>query len=183
MDDSSAAFQITKVEARTLLHLKTWMPSCEPLNASLLFAGMELPLRVGDTQPGTFRILCVGPGEWLLVSQANQPSGLDQQADAELSTCALALTDMSHAFASFELQGSAVRELIAKGCGLDLHPQSFPVGRCARTRLAQIHVVLECPSRLDHFELSVSRSYSEYLHSWLSDAAREFEGAALRWLS
>jgi sarcosine oxidase subunit gamma len=65
--------------------------------------------------------------------------------------------------------------LLSKGCGLDLHPRSFPAGRCARTRFAQIPVVLDCPDEDSRFDMYAGRSYRQYLHEWLLDAAVEFE--------
>jgi sarcosine oxidase subunit gamma len=73
------------------------------------------------------------------------------------------------------VRGSAARELLSKGCGLDLHPESFPAGHCARARFAQIPVVIECLEEPPRFEMTVARSYLQYLQSWLEDAAVEFE--------
>jgi sarcosine oxidase subunit gamma len=81
---------------------------------------------------------------------------------------------MTDGLTAFRLQGPLTRELLSKGCGLDLHPQSLPPGRCARTRLAQIPVVMDFLDDSSDIDLYVARSYGAYLHSWLTDAAAEW---------
>ena len=109
--------------------------------------------------------MCLGPADWLLVSQMHFAT--------EVSAQGLALVELTDGVAGLAVTGSAVRELLAKGCGLDLHPRSFPAGRCARTRFAQIPLVMDC-LEASRFELYAARSYEHYLHAWLDDAAREF---------
>jgi sarcosine oxidase gamma subunit len=46
----------------------------------------------------------------------------------------------------------------------------FPAGRCTRTRLAQLAVVVDCIDPAPRFELYFGRSYLKYLHAWLVDA-------------
>jgi sarcosine oxidase subunit gamma len=67
--------------------------------------------------------------------------------------------DYSDRLAVIEVRGTAARALLSKGCGLDLSDRAFPARYCARTRFAQLAVILEC---LDdsRFELTVARSYS-----------------------
>jgi sarcosine oxidase subunit gamma len=65
--------------------------------------------------------------------------------------------------------------VLSKSCGLDFHPRRFALGHCARTRFAQIPVLIDCVDALPRFELYVQKSYSHYLEDWLIDAALEFE--------
>jgi sarcosine oxidase subunit gamma len=117
---------------------------------------------VGTTSSAPFHALCVGPTEWLIV----QPERYAPRVAAD----GLAIVDLSDGIVSLDVRGTAVREVLSAGCGLDLHPQRFPPGRCARTRLGHIAVVVEC---LDEhcFELHVARSQARYLTGWLADAA------------
>jgi hypothetical protein len=62
----------------------------------------------------------------------------------------------------------------SKSCGLDLHPRTFPVGRCARTRFAQILVTIDCFDDTPRFELHLARSYAQYLDAWIVHSAAEF---------
>lgn len=161
MPDTSAVIQIDAIGGGTLLQLKSWLPQ----NAT--FIGQRLPSQIGEISSGTPRVLCVGPGEWLVVSR-------DRRVQFEESDLGLAQVDVTDGLGRLELRGRATRELLSKGCGLDFHPRSFPAGRCARTRFAQIAVIIECLDAAPSFELYVGRSYLHYLHSWLVDAAAEF---------
>ena len=100
---------------------------------------------------------------------------LRSRAAQDLRRQGLALVDLSQALSVVRVEGSAAADLLAKGCGLDLHPRSFPAGRCARTRFASIPVLFDHvgAAAQSAFDLYVARSLSAYLHSWLADAAVE----------
>ena len=147
---------------RAVLRLTSW---------SNTFANSELPARVGMTVPGAVRVLCVAPGEWLFISHEKdeKPSIAGRLESGPLKGNAV-LVDITDGIAAFELQGPAVRDLLAQGCGLDFHPRRFTPGHCARTRFAQIAVLIDCLDEL-RFALYVSRSYAHYLQSWFVDAS------------
>jgi sarcosine oxidase subunit gamma len=153
------------------LRLKSWLPQHARGGTPIVLAGRELPSRVGAASSGPIRVLCVGPAEWLMVSQAQSGPDLHKELAAELSSHGLALVDLTDGLVVLEVQGYAARDILSKGCGLDLHPRSFPVASCARTRFAQTAVVIACLDDPNHFELLVGRSYHRYLHDWLVDAA------------
>jgi|ERR1700687_4293274 len=161
--------------SRTSLRLKSWLPEHISGSKPVVLAGRELPSQVGTTLSGPMWVLCLGPGEWLLVSDEGEASSLSEHLGVDLPTHGLALVDLTHALSGIEVRGSSAREVLSKGCGLDLDPRTFPPGRCARTRFAQISVVLECrDDESPCFQLHLGRSYSHYLHAWLTDAALEF---------
>jgi sarcosine oxidase subunit gamma len=73
------------------------------------------------------------------------------------------------------LAGPAARDVLAKGCGLDLHPSAFAPGRCAQTLLAQAQIVLEQRSDEPEYHLFVRPSFARYLREWLRQAMHEFD--------
>jgi heterotetrameric sarcosine oxidase gamma subunit len=119
------------------------------------------------------RGLCIGPGDWLVVSESLTAAELRERWADDPSTTQLAIVDVTYDFVVLELAGGAAREVLAKGCGLDLHPERLPPGQCTRTRLAKIAVLIDCLEQ-SRFELYASRSYATYLRGWLEDAAVEF---------
>ena len=139
-----------------------------------MLAGQELPLQVGAMLSGPTRVMCVGPREWLLVSQERDAPALRECLEPNLTTEGLVLVEVTGGLAMLEVRGPATRELLTKGCGLDLHSRRFPAGRCARTRFAQIPLTIACVEEPSRFELYVGRSYAHYLHTWIIDAAPEF---------
>ena len=71
------------------------------------------------------------------------------------------------------------RDLLAKGCTLDLHPRAFKVGACAQTGLARAGAILHLVDEAPTFEITILRSFADYMWVWLADAAEEY-GVALR---
>jgi sarcosine oxidase subunit gamma len=167
--------EIAAVGGRAVLRLKSWLPEYTPGGRPVMLAGQELPSHVGAVLSGQMHVLCVGPGEWLIIAPEEQGTSLRQHMEPDLVNFGLVLVDLSVALAALTVQGPVARELLSKGCGLDLHPRSFPAGRCARTRFAQVPAIIECFDASSRFELYVARSYFEHFHSWLADAAAEFE--------
>jgi len=123
---------------------------------------------------GQVRLLDVGPAEWLVVSDILDAPTLQNSLDRHLKSSSLVAVDVSCGLKALRVEGGDARELLSKGCGLDLHPHSFPAGRVTRTRFAQLAVILDCIDPAPRFDLYVGRSYVAYLESWLTDAAREF---------
>jgi sarcosine oxidase, subunit gamma len=157
--------QITPVRDRTILRLRSWFPRAMQ-DGPIALAGLELPSQVGAMFSGATHVLCLGPQDWLIVSKETDPSSIRTHLQP-----GLALIDLTDGLATFEVQGRGTRELLSKGCGLDLHPQKFSTGRCARTRFAQIPLTMACARSPDQFELFIGRSYASYFMAWLTDAA------------
>lgn len=171
----SSAIQIDVLGGRGALRLRSWMPEHTTGERAVMLDGRELPSQVGSTASGQARVLCLGPADWLIVANAPDIAHLREHIEREARHQGLAVVDQTHALATLRVQGRMARELLAKGCGLDLHPRSFAEGRCTRTRLAQLPVVIEYVEATALFELHVARSYQTYLHSWLLDAAIDLE--------
>src|ERR1700757_4624479 len=106
--------------ARVMVRLKSWLPEYVTGGRPVRLAGQELPARVGGTlaaQPG---VLCVGPGEWLLVAESLDVASLREEVGEDLRRQGLALVDLTQALAVIRVAGAGGRELLSKGCGLGL---------------------------------------------------------------
>jgi sarcosine oxidase subunit gamma len=172
---SDSGLRIDPLHRRSVLRLKSWLQAPEQ---PATFDGQALPAQVGATTAGATRMLCSGPGEWLILSDEHDGASLVERLEADLWKQSLTLVDLSDALVGLAIRGSCARDVLSKGCGLDLHPDSFPPGRCASTRLAQLPVTLEHRADPPRFELTVARSYARYLREWLADAAVEFMPAS-----
>lgn len=161
---------LTEIRGRNVMRLRSWRADGGEGVQALHIAALNLPAVAGDTVPGPIRVLCIAPGEWLVVSGERAPPGARAQLESDAATCELALVDLSDALAVLELRGPGARDVLSQGCGLDLHERAFTSGRCARTRLAQVPVLIDCREEPDQFELYVARSYFQYLRAWLGDA-------------
>ncbi|HKU16004.1 MAG TPA: sarcosine oxidase subunit gamma family protein [Steroidobacteraceae bacterium] len=169
-------FTLTIANDRALVEIRSWLPEHQLGQQSATLAGQMLPSEVGATLAAPLRILCVAPAQWLLVTREPWSTVLGWHAAG--STTGLVLLDATDAYATLTLRGRAMREVLSKGCGLDLHPLAFPPGRCARTRFAHIPLIVEHVDDGQGFDLHVARSYARWLADWLRDAALEFTSTA-----
>lgn len=137
---------------------------------------MQLPLTPNTTSSTEDKtVLWLGPDEWLIITSAQQQVELiTQLRDAgNQQDLSMAVTDLSSAQTIINVSGSETREMLAKGCPLDLHPEQFVAGQCAQTLLAKAAVVLWAESD-DSINIIVRRSFAEYLWQWLKDASAEY---------
>ncbi|WP_104668532.1 sarcosine oxidase subunit gamma [Ensifer adhaerens] len=101
------------------------------------------------------------PGEWLVVSEVEAPSGLVRRLE-ELCDGGAYVVDQSDGRVVFRITGPNVRSILAKGIGLDLHPATFTLGGSANVLCGHVPVNLARTDE-DTFELIVPRSYAESL--------------------
>jgi sarcosine oxidase, subunit gamma len=157
-----SACRISEVGARTVIRVCSSAPKT------------HLPSLVPPGLGGEVRVLALGPTEWWVVSDRIEGGTLRGELERHAGWEAVAVVDLSCAIKGIRLEGSAVQRVLAKGCGLDLDPSHFAPGRCTRTRLAQLAVVVDCTDPEPCFDMYVARSYFKWLHAWLVDAAGEF---------
>jgi sarcosine oxidase, subunit gamma len=127
--------------------------------------GTPLPV-VPNT--GNDTVLWLGPDEWLVFG-ADEERVRDALGDEPGS-----VVDVSANRVVLELSGPAAREVLAKGCSIDLHPRAFGPGRCAQTLLARAAVVVHQVDDVPTYRLLVRPSFAGYLTAWLRDAMAEF---------
>lgn len=128
-------------------------------------------------------ILWLSPEEWWVIARKDEAidaeAKLAEKLRAALSDCQAAVTEVGEGRSCILVSGPQARDLLNKGCPLDLHPSVFGVpGSCAQTMLAKSLVVLNLvndeESEGPTFEVYVLRSFADYLWSWLEDAAGEY---------
>ena len=142
--------------------------------------GVALPLEPNTTaQDGSTTALWLGPDEWLVTAPPGEEQVLVPALRSTLGDRHAAAVDLSESRTVIAVSGAKARDLLAKGCTLDLHPRAFPVGACAQTGLARAGVLLHLVNEAPTFEITIPRSYADYLWAWLADAAREY-GVALQ---
>jgi sarcosine oxidase subunit gamma len=138
--------------------------------------GVDLPTEANTWVPAEAgRAVWLGPDEWLLSSTTEAPEELEARVRAAVLPLGGSATDVSAQRIGLRLTGARVRDVLAKGCSVDLHPRVFSRGSSAQTTLGQAGVVLLSLSDTgeDHVVL-VRSSFAGYLADWLLDAALEF---------
>ena len=135
-----------------------------------------------STGPGDLTVFWLGPDEWWVVTPGGGPAMADKLR-AALAGQKAAVTDVSESRTCIHVRGSRARDLLAKGCPLDLHPRVFSAGRCAQSHCAKALITLHQVADEDGggdggggpaYDLYVLNSFAEYLWLWLEDAAREY---------
>lgn len=118
-------------------------------------------------------LLCLGGDEWLAVL----PSGREEMAlrllDQALEGLEASAVDLSDAHVVLDVSGPLARPLLSKGCPLDLHSRRMPAGRCARSTLAGLDVIVQV---LDEggLRLFLPPSAARWAVAWIQDQAAEY---------
>ncbi len=144
-----------------------------PVSAYL--AGVPLPLepnRVASMRE--LRSLWLGPDEWLVTAPEGLAPDLPGRLARALAGRHASVLDLSASRVIIEIAGARARDLLQKGCGLDLHPRAFGPGQCAQTLFAKLPVIIDQLGAAPVYRLFVRRSAARWLAEWLIDAAEEF---------
>jgi sarcosine oxidase subunit gamma len=115
-------------------------------------------------------LIWAGPQQWLAISE-------DRAAPERLARALeglAAVSDQSDGRAVLRLSGPKLRDTMAKGCPVDLHPRAFRPGDTALTAIAHIGVQLWQLDEAPTFEIAVFRSMAGSFWRWLSGSAAEF---------
>lgn len=115
----------------------------------------------------------MGPDEFLVVASPDLQVTIEEVLRDALGTARGSVVDTSAQRTTVVLQGPLVRDVLAHGCSVDLHPSAAPVGTCVQTLLARTGVVLQVTGE-DRFTLLVRSSFAEYLAAWIADACTEY---------
>ncbi|MEO8858241.1 MAG: sarcosine oxidase subunit gamma family protein [Burkholderiaceae bacterium] len=137
----------------------------------LQHTAMHLPLRPNSASIDPQRqLLWMGPDEWLLKVQPGQGEVVAANLRQALQGSHSALVEVGHGNSTLVVQGPGAADLISRGCPLDLHPRTFPTGSLAQSHIAKANVTLLCLQAGSHFEITVRRSFADYLFHWLCKA-------------
>ncbi|MBM3600408.1 MAG: sarcosine oxidase subunit gamma [Alphaproteobacteria bacterium] len=143
--------------------------------------GFDLPL-AANTASGaeSTTALWLGPNEWLVATAPGAETAAAVSLKVALSGRHASVTDVSDSRTVIRLSGANARDVLAKGCPIDLHPRVFGPGRVAQSLVARAGVILHQVDESPTFDLYVVASFAGYLWDWLVDAAAEFGVAAGR---
>ncbi|MFE2509074.1 sarcosine oxidase subunit gamma [Streptomyces naganishii] len=136
--------------------------------------GARLPGHCGQTaQEGPHTVLWLGPDEWLVLSRTDGTALVRELREALAGDPGSAV-DVSANRTTLELSGPAARQVLQKGCSLDLHPRSFAPGLAVSTQVGPVPVLLWQTDDAPTYRLLPRSSFADYLARWLIDAMREY---------
>ncbi|MEV7072300.1 sarcosine oxidase subunit gamma [Streptomyces sp. NPDC091972] len=136
--------------------------------------GAPLPRHCGDTASrGDRTAVWLGPDEWLVLSRTDAGTVTAELREA-LGGEPGSVVDVSANRTTLELSGPCAREVLEKGCPLDLHPRAFGPGRAVSTTVGPVAVLLWQTDDAPTYRLLPRSSFADYLARWLVDAMSEY---------
>ena len=127
----------------------------------------EVPMQVHSNKET--RIIWSGPSNWLLVSTKKDILNSVQKICDDKN---FAVTDLSHSRAIIELKGSNSKEVLKKGCPINLN--EFKVNNCANSVFHGITITIDMINENpETFRIFALRSFGESLYHSISDACLE----------
>ena len=115
------------------------------------------------------RILWSGPSNWLLISTKKDILSSIQKICDDKN---FAVTDLSHSRAIIELKGNHSKEVLKKGCPINLN--EFKVNNCANSIFHGITITLDMISNdPETFRIFALRSFGQSLYHSITDACLE----------
>ena len=141
--------------------------------------GLKLPERVGQTSHanGVFA-LWMSPDEFLLVTDSANGAVVDAADHVAALAAALgelpgSVIDLSSNRVVLELSGPSAKDLLDKGCAIDLHQSVFPAGTAIQATLGRVPAFIWKRDDSTYYVL-VRSSFAEHTINWIIDAMLEY---------
>ncbi|HEX8870193.1 MAG TPA: sarcosine oxidase subunit gamma family protein, partial [Lentzea sp.] len=133
--------------------------------------GTTLPRQCGQTTSyGSRTVFWLGPDEWLVLD--DEP-GVHAELVEALGGEPGSAVDVSANRTIVELSGWFSRDVLEKGCPVDLHPREFGPGQAVQTTVGPVPVLLWQVDG-ETYRLFPRSSFADYLARWLIDAMTEY---------
>lgn len=174
MDDPEAV-SITEEPFAAMVDVRVGLPG-PGATAAAEVLGVALPSAASTyAQHGDTAAIWLGPNEWLVTTSSSTGEELESRLREAVGPHGGAAIDVSGQRTTLRLSGSRARDVLAKGCALDLHPKAFGSGSAAQTMLGQAGIVLlAVDDGARGFRILVRTSFARYVVTWLVDAAAEY---------
>lgn len=131
--------------------------------------GVTLPAKPKTSAAKTGRMaFWLGPDEWMVIDEG----GKDPLAECAKVKALHSVVGISHRNVAIAVTGPACEATVSAGCPQDLSLAAFPVGAVSRTVLGKAEIVLYRAAE-DSFRVECWRSFSDYVFTFLSEAARD----------
>jgi len=127
---------------------------------------VALPLKPCTTSENSvIRVVWAGPDDWFIIGLQGQAEAIATRLREAMRGLHHAVTDVSSGYTILRLSGRPVRDVLAQGCPVDLHPRAFARDTCAGSHFFKAPVWLWQTDEAPIYELLVVRSLTDYV--WL----------------
>ena len=158
----------------SIVNLRGSVDDVEFLAGASKALSLALPTRpCSMTVNSAMRLVWAGPDDWFAIGPAGQADGIVVGLGTELAATTHSVTDVSSGYTVLNLGGAPVREVLAQGCPLDLHPRAFKLGMSAGSHFFKTSVWLWQTEDTQNFEVLVRRSFMGYFWTMLERCSAE----------
>jgi methylglutamate dehydrogenase subunit D len=134
--------------------------------------GASLPSTPAIAASNELTFIWSGPHHWLALGPTSA-NAVEARLGAVFGTHA-SVFDQSGGRVLLDLRGPRVRDVLAKGVSIDLHPRAFRTGDVAVTTATHLPVHLWQVADEPVYRLLVVRTWFDSLWRWLAAAAAEY---------
>lgn len=142
-------------------------------------AKLATKLKIG-AEPGqatrlkNYTMLPLAPAQWMAIAQGEDSDTLHAKLNRSVGKLGY-VSDQSDSRVCFRVSGPMARDLLSRGCRLDLRDGQFGKDRCAQTVMAQVGVLLHQLDDGPRYELYVYAGFARSFFDWLGHSAEQFE--------
>jgi sarcosine oxidase subunit gamma len=176
LDDSTIArdgFDVFEKIGLGLIRLQVFSRKADAVVLASERLGMSLPNAGKIATRQQEQWFWSAPGEWLIAVPEDAEMEVVNSLRAKLDGLFAVLSVITDSQVVLELSGQCLREVLARGSTVDLHPSRFGEGQCLNTRFAAVSVMLACPGAADPILLFADRTVATYLNRWLRAASAD----------
>ena len=168
--DENELLQISEAKGLSIVQVVQYKKSQIQLN-DIKIDELEFPNENSKvTTNNKTRILWNAPKTWLIISDKENIIDIIKERCGDQN---FAVTDISHSRAVIQIKGFNAREVLKKGCPLNIN--EFEKNNCAGSVFHGITIVVDCiNNKPDTFNLLTLRSFGESFYHHITDAALEF---------
>lgn len=122
---------------------------------------------------GSSMTVWIQPSGWLVIRPRGAEGALAKTMAASAGDT-VAVVDQGHGRAVLRLSGAKARDVLSKGCRVDLHPRVFAAGSAATTSIDHITMTIVQVDATPTYDLVLPASFAEAFTDWLRMSAAEF---------
>ena len=167
------SIHLREITGRGMIDLRGLASDRKFLAAAKSVLGIDLP-RTPRTSVswGDIKLLWLSIDHWLILCPGARTAELLASLRKALTGLHSLAVDVSDMRAVLRLEGDGLREVLMKGCSLDLLGGEYKAGTVRRMRYAEIAALLHVVEDTV-FDIYVFRSYADYAWDFILRTARE----------
>jgi methylglutamate dehydrogenase subunit D len=143
------------------------------LDAARSAFGADLPTTPRRAEGREIAFIWSGPDQWLACTHRTPAGEMEALLAAPFAGLA-SVVDQSHGRTLLRVTGPNVRDTLAKGVAVDLHPRAFKTGDAAASLVSHIPVHLWQIDDTPTYEFAVARSLAQSFWHWLAASAAQY---------